>query len=75
MLLVFGKRRVEVATVEEASKIFCAARDKSGKGARGWPNGAIFEVGKQTAYLSYNGRVWAGTSYQPDAQPLCEAQY
>lgn len=33
---------------------------------------AVFMDGKQVAYVSQNGRVWAGTEYVPGSEPICE---
>ncbi len=68
-----GRKRYPVASLAEASAMFCAARDKSGFGASRTPDPKIFEGDKQIAYISYNGRVWAGSKYVPNATPLCEA--
>jgi len=64
MKLILKKKTYQVSTIEEASKIFCDLRDKSGQGASKWPNGEIFDDnGNQTHYISYNGRVWVGKGY------------
>ena len=44
-----------------------------GLGASQTPPCTIFdETGMLVAHVSYNGRVWAGSSYQPGAVPLYE---
>jgi len=65
-----GRKHYAVASLAEASALYCAARDKCGFGASRVPNAPIFEGSRQIAYVSYNGRVWAGKEWQPDATPL-----
>ncbi len=65
-----GRKHYAVADYAQASAMFCAARDKSGLGASRLPNALIFSGQEQVAYVSYNGKVWPGTTYQPDATPL-----
>lgn len=76
LTLTIGKRRYQVASIEEASRMFCAARDKSGFGASKTPKPLIYNAdGSLLGHISYNGRVWAGRDYIPNATPLCEAVY
>jgi hypothetical protein len=71
MFLQIGRRRYQVATFEQASLMFCAARDKSGNGASRTPSPTIVdERGEVIAHISFNGRVWAGAQYVSGAQPL-----
>lgn len=63
-------RTYPVETLKECSDIFSAVRDQSGQGCSRFPNGKIFKGGKQIAYVSYNGRVWPGTTYVADVTPL-----
>jgi hypothetical protein len=71
MFLQIGRKRFQVATFEQASRMFCVARDKSGEGASRTPTPKIVdERGDVIGHVSYNGRVWAGASYVPGAQPL-----
>jgi hypothetical protein len=71
MFLQIGRRRYQVATFEQASLMFCAARDASGEGASTIPAPTIVdERGDIIGHVSYNGRVWPGGSYVADAQPL-----
>lgn len=70
MVLSFGNRRVPVASLAEASAIYSAARDRSGKGASGWPDGAVLEGDKVIGRVSYNGRVWEPGPWKPDSVPL-----
>jgi hypothetical protein len=71
MFLQIGRKRFQIASFEQASLMFCAARDKAGEGASRTPSPKIVdERGEVIGFVSYNGRVWAGVSYVPDAQPL-----
>ena len=56
MKLRIGNRLTqEVATLAEASEVYCAARDASGEG------GSTFPIGRLPGHhVSYNGKVWAG---------------
>lgn len=56
-----GSRRYPVASYEAASRLFCAARDRFGEGASKTPTPRILQGGRPVAYVSYNGRVWAGS--------------
>ncbi len=68
--LKIGRKAYPVASYEQASEMFSAARDRSGLGSSDVPNGRIFSGAEQVAYISYNGKVWAGSTYQPAAVPL-----
>jgi hypothetical protein len=71
MFLQIGFKRFQIATLEEASRIFSAARDEFGEGASRTPSPLIVdEHGAVIGHVSYNGRVWAGASYLPGTQPL-----
>ncbi len=62
MFLQIGRRRYQVASFEEASRMFCVAREKSGFGSSKIPSPNIVdERGEVIAYVAYNGRVFAGT--------------
>ena len=51
--------------------MFCMARDKMGEGASRTPTTLIVdESGSVIGYVSYNGRIWAGSTYVAGAQPL-----
>lgn len=67
-----GRKAYPIADYAEASRLFCAARDKAGTGGRDTPTPLIFEGDRQVAYVSYNGRVWAGDprDWQPGRKPL-----
>jgi hypothetical protein len=71
MFLQIGRKRFQIATFEQASRMFCAARDKAGNGASRTPSPKIVdEAGSVIGHVSYNGRVWAGTDYVPNTVPL-----
>lgn len=73
MFLQVGKRRYQVASFEQASLMFCAARDKANCGAsKISAKNIVDEVGNPIAYVSYNGRVWDGAAkdWKPGAVPL-----
>jgi hypothetical protein len=71
IFLQVGRKRYAVATFAQASQMFCVARDKMGEGASKTPSPKIVdERGEVIAHFSYNGRVWAGASWAPDATPL-----
>jgi hypothetical protein len=77
LTLKIGRRAYSVPSYADASRMFCAARDKSGLGASRVPTPLIYDAnGQQVAYVSYNGRVWAGSprDWQPGRTPLCEAE-
>ena len=64
MVVKFGKTRISVASVAEASAVYSAARDAAGLGASRWPCGVVTAQGKTIGHISYNGRVWAKPSKQ-----------
>jgi hypothetical protein len=71
MFLQIGRKRFQIASFEEASRTFCAARDKAGEGASRTPSPKIVdERGEIIAHVSYNGRVWAGATYVSGGVPL-----
>ena len=75
MFLELGRLRFQIASFEQASRMFCLARDKSGEGASRTPSLHIVdESGEVIAHLSYNGRVWAGASYKYGSLPLYDNQ-
>jgi hypothetical protein len=56
MKLTIGKRfSAQVASLEEASRIYCKQRDLSGEGASTFPEGKVDKY-----RISYNGKVWIG---------------
>jgi hypothetical protein len=66
MFLQIGKRRYQVASFQQASQMFCAARDATN--TRTCYGGAskiksphiVDETGSVVGYVAYNGRVFAG---------------
>jgi hypothetical protein len=56
----------------EASAIWAKMREEGGFGMSNMPNVTIIDLntGMQVAYVSYNGRVWPGVQWSPDAKPL-----
>lgn len=71
LFLQVGAKRYQVATFEQASKMFCIARDKMGEGASKTPSPQIVdESGEVVAYVSYNGRVWPGGTWNAGDRPL-----
>lgn len=56
-----GKRMFPVATLADASALFCATRDRHGEGSSRTPSCEVFDGdGNPIGHISYNGRVWAG---------------
>lgn len=71
MTLKFGRRSVRVADFAEASKVYSTARDKAGlSGASRWPEGTIFDGGRQVARVSYNARIWEPGDWRPGDAPI-----
>ena len=65
MKLIIGRRHsINVASLEEASRIYCTLRDESGEGGSTWPEG---KVGAHR--ISYNGKVWLG-KWESGAKPV-----
>ncbi len=65
--------RRPVATIEEASRIFCLIRDRLRGGSSEFGNTLIRdESGVVVAHVSYNGAVWWGApeNWTPDAKPI-----
>lgn len=73
MKLRIGRRlTVEVRDFAHASEVYGALRSESGEGASTFPNGTL-----PGHYISYNGRVWAGTpqKWNPEMKPVyCPSQ-
>ena len=69
-----------VASLADASRMFCAARDKAeavgAGGASRTPCPLIYEGDKAIAYVAYNGRVFAGapSEWTPDTRILFETR-
>jgi len=60
LALRVGKSRtlVEVADYDEASRIYCELRERSGLGASRMPGARLYQGRQVVAELSYNGKVW-----------------
>lgn len=59
---LFGvpRKKIQVKTLEEASVECKKYRDEYQLGGNNWAGGQVFDsLGKQIAYVSYNGRVWS----------------
>jgi hypothetical protein len=65
-------RLYDVDSIEAASRIFAAARDRAGTGASNTPTPRILRDGVPYGYISYNGRVWLGepSDWSVDALPV-----
>lgn len=61
LFLQIGRRRYQVANIEEAVAMHNLARDASGHGASKMPRVSIVNAHGTHLYgISYNGRVWDG---------------
>lgn len=59
LFLQIGRKRYQVASVDEAVAKYTAARDASGLGASQMPRVTIVDAQGDHLYsVSYNGRVW-----------------
>ena len=57
-----GKRMFPVATLADASALFCATRDRRCHGASRTPSCDVLDSsGNLIGHVSYNGRIWAGS--------------
>jgi hypothetical protein len=67
-----GRKVYPVASLAEASRLFCAARDAHGEGASRTPVPVIFRNGDAWGHVSYNGRVWSHLpgAWSPDDAPV-----
>ena len=75
MFLQIGRKRFQIASFEEASLMFCAARDQAGEGASRTPSPLIVdELGTVIGHVSYNGRVWSGATYVSSVKPLYDSR-
>ncbi|NTF18107.1 hypothetical protein G6L37_06790 [Agrobacterium rubi] len=67
--LKIGRKSHRVSDMAEAVRLFEEARGE--KGSSVMPDGLLFDdTGVQVAYISYNGRIWAGTDYVAGADCL-----
>jgi hypothetical protein len=53
LVLRVGSVQFKVASVEDASRVYCAERDRWGLGASEFPTGKLGAL-----RVSYNGKVW-----------------
>jgi hypothetical protein len=61
LFLQIGRKRYQVASIQQAVDMYTAARDKSGHGASQMPRATIVNSNGTHLYgISYNGRVWGG---------------
>lgn len=71
--VVIQGRSFPFTSFEEVSRAYRATIERLGVGGSKTPQCSIFDAaGNQTAYLSYNGRAWAGSQrdWQPGGYPL-----
>lgn len=63
---------LEVRDYAEASAECRKFLDDAGIGNSQWNGGALWEGNKWIGYVSFNGRVWAGTAreWKPGMKPL-----
>ncbi|NBW23479.1 MAG: hypothetical protein EBR82_87615 [Caulobacteraceae bacterium] len=76
-----GRKSHPIADYAEASRMTLAAvaalAEREHRVGPHFKSPLIYEGGRQVAYVSQNGHVWAGNprEWKPGATPLCEAQY
>jgi hypothetical protein len=71
MILKIGNRAaVEVASFEQASRIYAQYRDASLEGASTFPDGYILDGDRIIARVSYNARVWPPAGWREGQTPL-----
>lgn len=71
LFLQIRRKRYQVASLEQASQMYCKARDASGFGASKVPEGVIVTAdGRKVARISYNGRVWPAEDWHPEMKPI-----
>lgn len=70
MQLIIRRKAVEVADFAEASKLYDAARTKSGQGVRTFPDGEIKADRATIARVSYNAKIWPVEPWAPGQVPL-----
>ncbi len=64
------KKTHAAATLAEASAKFSAARDKSGRGMRSFPDAVVTSETGEQFRISYNGKVWASLVWTPGEEPV-----
>ncbi len=60
MFLVYGRKKVQVQSLAEASKAWRHFVEENGLGASEIPAYPKIEHGPKVYHLSYNGKVWEG---------------
>lgn len=67
-----GRKTYAIPDLATASRMVCAARDRSGVGNSRFTVPLIYEGERQIGYVSYNGRVWAGEQrgWKADDKPI-----
>jgi hypothetical protein len=71
IFIQIGRRRYQVDGLEQASRMYCTARDASGMGVSKVPEGKVVTAeGKLVARISYNGRVWPPQPWFAGMTPL-----
>jgi hypothetical protein len=72
-IVAIGEKRWPVQSLEEASALFVAARERWGEGASRTPTPMVLDAdGTLIGHISYNGRVWAGDAgnWKPGTIPI-----
>lgn len=71
-LTIHKRLTVDVADLANASREYAQARELSNAGSSKFPVGVITQDGREVAYVSYNGNVWAThpSEWQPGFEPL-----
>lgn len=54
-----GRKKVQVETLQEASRLCREYIDRNDLGSGNWTGGNVYKGRKKVAYVSYNGRIWA----------------
>lgn len=73
MFIQVGAGLYPISSFAQASQMFCIARDKVGTGVSDTPTPLIVGGdGEVIGHISYNGRVWPGSTWTAAAKPLYE---
>lgn len=62
-------KEIRVDDFAEASRLYAAIRDARGEGASTFRQGIIRQDGRRIGHVSYNGRVWIGTTWRVGDKP------
>jgi hypothetical protein len=69
--LISNRKTFKVESFEQASKVYCDQRDRSGQGSSRFNFGTIRnENGEPEAHVSYNGKVWEGSDFMANNKEL-----